>query len=166
MERAGRTLGNALFETGVYRLVQKESRVPAVGREPINKDKPQKRSHIQDTGFVTALAVGEHYWSIAHTDRDFYFSVLSALSASTHDIGTVLHYFIFPEYKIMIPIKSGDILLFNPTGLHSCSNPSLRNSILLSSYVSRQTVLVAETSHEKSKVLVDSVVEEVLKSMK
>ena len=167
MERAGKTLGNALYETGVYKIVKEQSRVPAVGREPINKDKPGKRkSLVQDTGFATALAVGEHYWSKAHVDRDFYFSVLSALSASTHDIGKVLHYFIFPAYQIMIPIKSGDILLFSPTVLHSCSNPSLPNSILLSSYVSRQTVLVAETSHEKSKVLVDSVVEDVLKSMK
>ena len=167
MERAGKTLGNALNETGIYKLVQQQSRVPAVGREPIIQDKPSKnKSPIQDTGFATALAVGEHYWSKAHIDRDFYLSVLSTLSASTHDIGKVLHYFIFPEYKIMIPIKSGEILLFNPNVTHSCSNPSLPNSIILSSYVSRQTVLVAETSNEKSKILVDSVVKDILKTMK
>ena len=166
MERAGRTLGNALYETGIYKYVQKYSRVPAFGRQPLTKKQSErKRAFIPDQGFGTALAVGEHYWSMCHIDRDFYLSVTSCISESTHDTGKVLHYFIFPEYEIMIPLKTGDILLFNPNVYHSCSNPSISNSIILSSYVSRQTVLVAETKNEKSKILVDSVVADVLKTM-
>ena len=88
MERAGRTLGNALYETGIYKNVQKYSRVPAFGKQPLKKKQSErKRAFIPDQGFGTALAVGEHYWSKCHIDRDFYLSVSSCISKSTHDIG-------------------------------------------------------------------------------
>ena len=55
----------------------------------------------------------------------------------------------------MVPISSDDIVLFNPTLTHSCSNPSLPNSYIFSSYVSKKTVFTAEvtTENERNKVI-------------
>ena len=113
------------------------------------------------------MAIGQNYWSKAHRDRDFYFSVLSCLSESPHDTGKVLYYFLFPDYEIAIPMRTGDILLFNPNITHSCSNPSTGNAYIFSSYVARQTVLVEEATRlRKSDELIDHVVQKVYASMK
>ena len=158
MEMGGRTMGNALYETGIYRKVQEHSGVPAVGK-PEESKKKKKYKQIQKakpTSLATALAVGGIYWSKAHKDKDFYLSVLSCLTASSHDNGKVIHYFIFPDYHFMIPIKTGEILLFNPSITHSCSNPSLSNSFIFSSYVSKTTVLVEEATRLRAEGLIDS----------
>ena len=35
----------------------------------------------------------------------------------------VIYYYIFPAYQIRIPLRTGDLLLFNPSIYHSFSNP-------------------------------------------
>ena len=158
METAARRIGNSFYETGEYEVVRDVSNVPTVG---VARDK----KNDERRSFATALAVGENYWSKAHTDEDYYFSVLSALSKESKDNGKVLYYFIFPDYKIIIPVKSGDILLFNPTITHSCSNPSLHDNLIFSSYVAKETVLTAEKKMESIR-LVDDVVSKILAGMK
>ena len=178
MERCARRLGNALYETGIYSYVQSSCKIPAVAKpkpivaksnQTLQKSNPPAKINEEKefSGLGTALAIGQNYWSKAHRDRDFYFSVLSCISQSTHDTGKVLYYFIFPEYEIMIPMRTGDILLFNPKVTHSCSNPSTDDAYIFSSYVSKQTVLVKEaTNMRESDELVKSVVDTVYESMK
>ena len=84
------------------------------------------------------------------------------MSRRTEDNGIVLQYFIFPKFKIMIPMRTGDILLFNPTITHSCSNPSLPNTFIFSSYVSKTTVLTAEANRIARNLEIDEVVESIL----
>ena len=145
MERASRRIGNSLFETGVYEIIQSHSSVPTVG-VPRNVGDAKRKKPM-----ATALAVGENYWSRSHTDQDFYFTSLSVLSKHHCDNNKILYYFIFPMYKIMVPMASGDVLLFNPSITHSCSNPSLPDSYIFSSYVSKKTVFTAEVTMENER---------------
>ena len=145
MEIAARRIGNSLYETGVYEIIQSHSNVPTAG---ISKDvEDSKRTKTM----ATALAVGENYWSKSHTDNDFYYTALSVLSKNIEDNDKILYYFIFPKFKLMVPMTSGDVLLFNPAITHSCSNPSLTDSYIFSSYVSKKTVLTAEVTMENER---------------
>ena len=145
MEIAARRIGNSLYETGVYEIIQSHSNVPTAG---ISKDvEDSKRTKTM----ATALAVGENYWSKSHTDNDFYYTALSVLSKNIEDNDKILYYFIFPKFKLMVPMTSGDVLLFNPSITHSCSNPSLTDSYIFSSYVSKKTVLTAEVTMENER---------------
>ena len=134
MEKAARRIGNALYETGVYETIQANSNIPSVGVSNSfhTQSKEEKKS------LATALAVGENYWSLSHTDNDFYFTALSVLSQKSEDNDKILYHFIFPSYNIMVPMTSGNVLLFNPRITHSCSNPSLPASYIFSSYVSKK----------------------------
>ena len=145
MERASRRIGNSLFETGEYEIIQSHSSVPSVG-VPRNAEDTKRKVPM-----ATTLAVGENYWSKSHTDQDFYFTSLSVLSKHSRDNNKTLYYFIFPMFKIMVPMVSGDVLLFNPAIIHSCSNPSLHDSYIFSSYVSKKTVLTAEVTMENER---------------
>ena len=145
MEMAACRIGNSLYETGVYEIIQSHSNVPTAG---ISKDvEDSKRTKTM----ATALAVGENYWSKSHTDYDFYYTALSVLSKNIEDNDKILYYFIFPKFKLMVPMTSGDVLLFNPSITHSCSNLSLTDSYIFSSYVSKKTVLTAEVTMENER---------------
>ena len=148
MEKAARRIGNSLYETGVYEIIQAHSKVPSVGIP--NNIEVAKRDY--NKSMATALAIGENYWSKSHTDNDFYYTVLSALSKHSVDNDKTLYYFIFPKYKIMIPMTSGDVLIFNPLITHSCSNPSIPDGYIFSSYVSKKTVLTAGVTMENENV--------------
>ena len=99
----------------------------------------------------TDLAVGDKYWSKSHIDNDFYFTSLSVLSKQSGDNDKILYYFIFPMFKLMVPMASGDVFLFNPAITHSCSNPSLPDSYIFLSYISMTTVLTAEVTMESER---------------
>lgn len=88
---------------------------------------------------ATQFSVGLEYWSVAHRDDDYYHTTLSCLSNKGTDHDKTLYYFMFPCYKIAVPLKSGDVLFFNPTELHCCSNPSSEQAVIFSSYVSAKT---------------------------
>ena len=100
---------------------------------------------------ATALVVGENCWSLSHTNKNFYFTALSVLSKESGDNDRIIYHFIFPLYKIMVPMSSGNILLFNPTITHLCSNPSLPDGYIFSSYVSKKTVLTDEVTMENKR---------------
>jgi len=91
-------------------------------------------------GRYTQLSVGLDYWSQVHIDDDYFYCTLSCLSRDESEHDNVLYYFVFPEYKIAVPLKSGDVIVFNPRVLHCCTNPSLPGASIFSSYVSAKTV--------------------------
>ena len=93
----------------------------------------------------TALSIGYNYWSQSHVDSDFYFTRLTVLAPENNPHiqydKEILYYFVFPTYEVCVPLRSGDVLLFNPLVLHSCTNPRFRGSYIMSAYVSGQTTL-------------------------
>ena len=171
MEKGARRIGNSLFETGVYEEVQIHAKVPRVAKDTSKKGeaKAKKSNGLDKFGEIkkkdtiaTALAVAENYWSFSHVDQDFYFTALSVMSRRTEDNGKVLQYFIFPKFKLMIPMRTGDILLFNPTITHSCSNPSLPDTFIFSSYCSNTTVLTAESNRLAKNLEIDEIVKNIM----
>ncbi len=95
---------------------------------------------------ATAFSIGSNYWSKAHRDCDFYFTTLSVLSPTDEQHDAIVYYFAFPEYKIAIPMRSGEIILFNPEKTHSCTNPRFEGSYIFSAYVASKTVPTQATA--------------------
>lgn len=57
----------------------------------------------------------------AHKDLDFGMSVLATL-CNGEPGGNIRSYFCFPEWGFCVPIRNGDVLLFNPLELHCMSS--------------------------------------------
>ena len=92
-------------------------------------------------GQATAFSIGKNYHSRCHIDSDMYYTMLTVCGPSSVEDDKVIYYFTFPEYQIKIPLRSGDLLFFNPSILHSCSNPSVEPSFIMPGYVNTRTVL-------------------------
>jgi hypothetical protein len=90
----------------------------------------------------TQFSIGKDYWSAMHVDDDYFFTTLSCFSSDpvTHK-DAILYHFVFPEYGLAIPMRHGDILIFDPTVMHCCTNPRIEGSYICSAYVSKKTVL-------------------------
>lgn len=94
-----------------------------------------------DTAYATQFSVGVNYWSPIHDDDDFFWTTLSVMDKNgTCDKHKVLHWFVFPEYNVAVPLCSGDILIFNPLVLHGCTNHTEMDTFIFSAYVSAKTV--------------------------
>jgi hypothetical protein len=97
-----------------------------------------------EEGTNTQLSVARNHWARAHRDRDYFYTFLSCLSADVSaKKDEVIYYFCFPEYKIAVPLRSGDVIVFNPLTLHCCSNSSNADNFIWSAYVSEKTVMTA-----------------------
>ena len=129
MEEVGGTLTSQLPEHRNYEVVKEMLVLPSVGRT--------RRS------IATQFSVGQNYWSQTHADIDYFFTMLSCLSAKAEDKGKIMYYFCYPEYKIAVAMCSGDLIVFNPLKQHSCSNCRLEDSFIFSAYVSSKTVMTA-----------------------
>ncbi len=133
LEEGSSRIGNGLVESREYKEVQSLTNTPSVtGRNGKNED---------DTKLATEFSIGRNYWSKSHVDNDFYFTTLSIVAPDPKNHNDVAYYFVFPQYEIAIPLRSGDILLFNPLLTHSCSNPRFDGTFIFSAYVSNKTVL-------------------------
>ena len=53
---------------------------------------------------------------------DYRFSYLSCLSKYEKDDDVLIYHFVFPEYKLKITMRSGDVIILNPSLTHSFSN--------------------------------------------
>ena len=129
MENTAATLTSKLPEYAHFKKCQKALSLPTVASG--------------DNAAATQFSAGRDYWSQAHTDPDYYFTLLSALSADPKDHKEILHYFCFPEYNLKIPVRSTELILFNPAKVHSCSNCKFPGSYIYSAYVSEKTVMTA-----------------------
>ena len=90
---------------------------------------------------ATAFSVGVNYHSRCHTDNDMYYTLAIVMAPKEVSAEKVIYYFLFSAYKIKIPLRSGDLFLFNSSLNHSCSNPKHNGCYIMSAYVSRKTVL-------------------------
>jgi ectoine hydroxylase-related dioxygenase (phytanoyl-CoA dioxygenase family) len=86
-------------------------------------------------GFDTQLCVGVDYWSSIHIDNDFYYNNLS----DNMDDNSILFYFVFPSYRVAVPMRSGDVVCFNPLIYHCCTDPTTHGVKNFSCYVSAKT---------------------------
>jgi hypothetical protein len=92
------------------------------------------------TGYGTQIAMGVDYWSSVHIDDDCFYSTLTCISLRNTNPGVVLHYFLFPSVGVAVPIREGDVLVFNPLLPHGVTNATESGTVLCSLYVSGKTV--------------------------
>jgi hypothetical protein len=74
-------------------------------------------------GFATKFCVGVDYWSSVHINNNFYYATLSFLSKNMND-NSILFYFVFPSYRVSVPMRSGDAGCINPLIYHCCTDPT------------------------------------------
>ena len=100
------------------------------------------------------IACALNYIGSSHTDGDLTMSACSCFSETlakvteeknkagfaTKDDSDVCMYFVFPEYGIAVPMRSGDIIFFNPQIQHCCSYPRSRDVYSFSAYTSIKTM--------------------------
>jgi hypothetical protein len=119
------------FLTGISKVIH------AAGCVTMSKTSSgeQKKKEKNDAAMFAALANAIDYNAIdyssrAHTDLDFWFSLLTVnvplLLSSTvknyqYDL-EVAHHFVFPEFGTAVAIRPGDLLLFNPRYFHCLSH--------------------------------------------
>ena len=128
MEKGARRILQVLPETDhFFDVVKKTLDLESVGGE--------------ESSIATQFASGLNYWSQYHVDDDEFFCTLSCMSKEKEDNEKIIYYFVFPEYQFKIPMKPGDIIVFNPLHLHSCSNCRVKDSHIFSAYVSKKTVM-------------------------
>lgn len=127
MEKGAERIFQVMPETKAFRYKQALLELNTVGKT--------------ETSIATQFSSGENYWSQAHTDDDAFFSTLSCMSKKKEDDEKVMYYFVFPEYELKIPMKPGDVMVFNPLELHSCSNCRIKDSYIFSAYVSKKTFI-------------------------
>lgn len=96
-------------------------------------------------GIATQVALSIGYCSKVHTDKDFFITTL-AVYDDLAGLEEILQYFCFPTYGIAIPMRSGDIIVFNPLVHHCATNPSRETAKIYSCYVSNKTCNTAASS--------------------
>ena len=89
---------------------------------------------------VTAFSIEKNYHSRCSIDFDMYYTLATVVGGnmSQKEDNKVIYNFVFPEYRLKIPLRTADTLLLNPAVPHSCTNPKLD---IMYAHVSNKTVL-------------------------
>jgi len=127
IERAAMPIINQLPEYKPFKETQKKVTAPTMVKG----------------GVATQFSIGLNYWSGAHYDNDYFFSILSCLTKTYNQHDEMIYYFCWPEYQLAMPLRSGDIIIFNPLKLHSCTNCKYQDSYIFSCYVSEKTMMTS-----------------------
>ena len=67
-------------------------------------------------------------------------SILSVIAGDESRDNQNIYFFNFPTFKVSVPMKSGDILIFNSNFEHCSSNPAHDSDFIYSMYVSNEAV--------------------------
>jgi hypothetical protein len=76
-------------------------------------------------GFAIQFCVVVDYWSSVPIDNNLYYTNLSCLSEDT-DNNSTLFFFVFPYYRVVVPMHYGDVICLNPLIYHLCTDPIKR----------------------------------------
>jgi hypothetical protein len=90
------------------------------------QDKYQLTTDFDSTeAYATAtdFAVGCDYWPAIHVDDDYYYTTLSCVAEKVN-ARSILFYFCFPTYGMVVPMYSGSVIYFNPHLSHGCAYPT------------------------------------------
>ena len=93
---------------------------------------------VHNGGIATQVSLAIAYCSRVHTDNDFFLATLSVYDKNAGP-EEILYYFCFTTYEIAVPMRSGDIIVFNPLVPHCATNPSRETALIYSCYVSNKT---------------------------
>ena len=95
-----------------------------------------------ETHASISLAIGLDFIKAAHIDDDPWYSIVSVLPQPGSDIpeSTILQYFVFPNSKVLVPLRAGDVLVFNPRHAHCAANPQVTGVYIFGAYTSMATL--------------------------
>lgn len=99
-----------------------------------------EQSRIAFARLYSQLVVAVDYMSVAHRDADAMQGCISCLKWLSPMSREIVTHFVFLEYGIAFPLRSGDVLLFDPNVLHCSANPQDSEAFLFSAYTSLKTV--------------------------
>ena len=128
------------LNTMIFQKVQDHLPKSEVHDLRLIKDMISMESLCPDCEGGTQFAIGKLYWSMYHNDKDFSMSILGVMCNECRD-KDIVYYFLFPDYKLKVPMRNRDILVFNPNIYHCCSNPIYKNLYIFSQYTSSKTIL-------------------------
>ena len=148
IERSTRSIDSGLVESRAMVVLKAAIALPS-NSVPYIPPRLNKGVNLNDERrFSTALAIGKDYWSVSHTDSDIYLtSVTFCAGDGVGDHDDVIHNFVFPQYGIRVPMRSGQVLVFNPTIEHCCSNPRRKGTFSASNYNALGTTRERAASH-------------------
>jgi hypothetical protein len=99
-----------------------------------------------------ALSGGRNVYLPLHTDQDYFLSAV--VIYSEHRTGnSILQYFCFPTRGKCIPLRNGDVLLFNPQIPHCISSPTSTKPDVFSISAYLKTLVVSGNSNGKASSL-------------
>jgi hypothetical protein len=81
-----------------------------------------------------------NYMVKSHTDKDGLVGVVGVLDPKNPKSRHIITHVIFPEFKMAIPLRSGDILVFDPRVTHCSCNPRDKKAFIFSVYTAAKTV--------------------------
>lgn len=88
----------------------------------------QEGSDFSPASIFGSVAFGRNVYLNAHTDEDFVPSIVAVHcplpdGKKTYELDDdVVCYFVFPRYGMAVPLRPGDILIFNPKEYHCVSS--------------------------------------------
>lgn len=90
-------------------------------------------------GLYVTLCVGSEYGSPWHTDSDYFYTTTAVHNPNIADQKTVLYHLCINEYGIKVPLYNYSVVVFDSENAHCVSNPIVKDSYILSCYVSAKT---------------------------
>jgi hypothetical protein len=91
-------------------------------------------------GLHSQFSCSRNYMVRSHTDDDGMVGVICVLDPIKPNSRKTITHFIFPEFKLAFPLKSGDVLIFDPRVMHCSCNPRNQDAFIFSAYTSAKTV--------------------------
>ena len=85
---------------------------------------------------ATSFLIGRIYHFHFHVDLDMYYMLATVVAPEGISTEHVIYLFVFPLYKIKIPLCLGDSVMFHPDIVHLYSNPKYEGSYIMLAYVS------------------------------
>jgi hypothetical protein len=115
--------------------------------------KKYKIPSITKNGYASQFSIGYCYSSNMHTDKDYFYTVITAFCDEKYcdNNATPIYHFCFPDYNIAIPMYSGSIIIYDPRNIHNASNPLNKHCRIMSSFVSKNLIDTVISQSELNK---------------
>lgn len=150
LQQAGEEIA-MLFESMTHRVVDIH--------ETIRYAAAIEEHDIPTIGLTASqISLSDNYCSPVHTDKDAFFCTLGARVPTRKenddrnlpdDAETVLLYFCFPRYGVKVPIRHGDLILFNSKTPHCATQSLFDDTQIFSCFLSNRTTGFATTKSKR-----------------
>lgn len=126
--RAVEHLYEAWMDTKEIRIIHSAINLVQPARFKINKPNKESNSTPKTARIYGAIATGMNVYLNSHKDKDFTFSAVMLCMKRKYEVeDNVVGYFCFPSLGIVVPLRPGDVVFFNPR-IHHCVSSRCNNA--------------------------------------